>query len=917
MAVVCVDRTTLAWGIVAVMATILGACSDSSPTQPADSVNTLQDGFVMVRQAEKSVVLGTDSPLAKMNERPQMGVQLAYNYQIGKHEVTCGEFNELMKEDYSIKLDCENDSLPVVDITYYDAALYANAKSKKAKRDTAYKYSSAEFDKNGHCVLLNGFVFDSDAKSFRLPTEAEWMFVAHETWDTIAGWTSENSDYKLHKVCSIPGQKVCDMLGNAMEWVNDWNGNFRDTVLTNYVGAPDGGSWDMRVVKGGSFRNALETINLFNRGDVYTVTSSTRSEYVGFRLAYGPIPDAVWMDASGKATVSRVVPLANASIVNAETGSSRVKLAFRNDLTGNLAYIDFSSGVPHVVEIEDTIEVYHPEISPDGKRVAFCTKYEGISGKSELYVRDLNVKGTNLVKLNAPSAAIPRWRVLGNGDTVIVFVNDAGNNKDESSFSSTSTWRVRFANGKFGKPEKLFNGAYHGGISEDNSLAVSGARLLRVRKAKAGSNVTREAVDTVWYGGEQACNVSLAKDFSKRTMFLDFGGKTGEAFVGSKYSTHERLLVADSTGKLIQSIAAPQGYTFDHSEWASGVGDIAVATIANTNGVHSKIDMINLSDSNIVDLVEGDELWHPNLWVKKSTKNLAIDSDSAGVYFKDGQSWSSISLGYKMSLLWKFKDDVEILCVGSSRTEKSIVVTAMTSGFALNVGHMGNDMNMSLHIAENYGLNHMKKLKYIVVAIDLDLWHNSMEYTEKLMTASPGLMYDWNHDFWQSGIPEGFLGAVEEASQSSAMATSIYEASRGFFNEDGSSWGTASVELDSNWGNTVDEIKIKWNLKRLRNFIDQMDLQDIYVIGAIFPQNPKYRETGSWGRYGPCRSVAYELLDTLKNYQKIYPHFILMDENQNGDHDYTEEMAMNADHLSILGASQFTGRLDYLIKTLK
>ena len=32
---------------------------------------------------------------------------------------------------------------------------------KKTIFDTAYTYSSAEFDKNGHCILLNGFAFKS------------------------------------------------------------------------------------------------------------------------------------------------------------------------------------------------------------------------------------------------------------------------------------------------------------------------------------------------------------------------------------------------------------------------------------------------------------------------------------------------------------------------------------------------------------------------------------------------------------------------------------------------------------------------------------------------------------------------------------------------------------------------------------
>ena len=142
----------------------------------------------------------------------------------------------------------------------------------------------------------------------------------------------------------------------------------------------------------------------------------------------------------------------------------------------------------------------------------------------------------------------------------------------------------------------------------------------------------------MWYNGEQACNASLANDGSKRVAFLDFGGKTGAEFVGKSYRTHERLLIADSTGKLIKTIPAPEGFTFDHTEWALNYADakkdggFIVATVVNANGAHLKIVLVNVADGSILDLVEGDDLWHPCLW---RTKNYApekskLDPDSAG-----------------------------------------------------------------------------------------------------------------------------------------------------------------------------------------------------------------------------------------------------------------------------------------------
>jgi hypothetical protein len=255
-------------------------------------------------------------------------------------------------------------------------------------------------------------------------------------------------------------------------------------------------------------------MTLYARSDVYTVTSASAAPYVGFRLAFGAIPNPVLLNSSSPAASSNFSVAQGVQVVNA-FGGGRAKLAFRN----------------------------------------------ATSGKSEVYVRNLNASGSGLVKLNVESAAIPRWRVLENGDTVIVYVNDAGVNKNEDTFKANSTWQVPFKGGVFGTPKKLFSGAYHGGISNDDKLSVTGARLLRARVG--------ESVET-WYNGEQACNVSLTRNGSKNTLFLDFASATGKSYVGESYSVHERVFFMDSTGKLVRSLKSPKGFTFDHTEWTVG-----------------------------------------------------------------------------------------------------------------------------------------------------------------------------------------------------------------------------------------------------------------------------------------------------------------------------------------------------------
>ena len=870
-------------------------------------------GMLRIKAVGETVLLGTNEVTAKVNERPSMKALFDYDFSIGRTEVTCAEFNDLMTAK-GLSLSCDA-SVPATNITYYDAVLFANERSKSEGFDTAYTYSRAVFDSEGHCTNLEGFAYRPEEEAYRLPTEAEWILVAKVNWNVSGAWTSENSAYKLHPVCekADSSSQICDIAGNGMERVNDWLGKFRDTTVTNFVGAPDGGALGQRIVKGGGYRNSAESITLYSRGDVYTVTSSTRADYVGFRLAFGAIPGATWMRNDGKVASSRVVPLASSAAMRSLFQTYKAKLAFRDENSGNLAYIDYSSGNLSVHEIEDSLDVHHPEISPDGKYVAFCTGLEGVSEMSELYVRDLNATGSNLVKLEVESAAIPRWRVLESGDTVIVYVTDAGSNKEESAFKSASTWQVPFANGKFGKPQKLFDGAYHGGISADNALAVTGAKLLRARVSGR---------DTVWYGGEQACNASLAKDRSKRTLFLDFGGKTGRGYAGVNYGTHERLLVVDSVGNLVQTLAAPAGYSFDHSEWISN-GNFAVATLTNANGAHTKIVLVNLTDGSLVELVEGDELWHPTLWISEiqssadtSVGEHLFEPDSAGVYFVEGQDWPHEALGYKMNLMWKYANQVEILCVGSSRTEDGIVANKIQSGFALNMGHSGNDMNASLFVAENYGVNHLKKLKTIVVSLDFDLWRFETDYSDLIFLNTPGYIYDKNHSFWKDEDMADFSQIVEAASPFSTIAAVAYGESMGWLGNESVEWGAPLVESDTNWSVT-ESYALDWNLDRLENFVKEMDRLQINVVGVIFPQNPRYRETGSWGRYGPQRSAAEKYIESVKALAGRVSRFAVLDENRNGNHDYTDQMALNTDHLSAKGAEQLTARLDSLLKTLR
>lgn len=879
-----------------------GASVVDSVKYPVVTVDSLRPGMMRVAPNGASVLLGNG----------RMRVNLDYDYSLGVHEVTCAEFEEVSeKETWFFYLDCTRDELPVTNVSYYDAVLFANAYGRAQGYDTVYTYHRSFFNSKGNCVNLEGLEFNADVEGFRLPTEAEWVMAASQSWDPARyGWTSVNSGYELHAPCAFPDSLgFCDLAGNALELTNDWQGIPADTSVANYIGPPTGNSLFEKVVKGGTIFGLAAEMNLRNRLDVYPVTASTLTSYMGFRLAFGKIPDAIWMDGHGDVATSLVKMKAFSSDIREKMGTVHAKLAFRNDRTGNLAYVDFEGGSPGVVEIVDTVPVFHPEISPDGKRVAFCTGMEGVDGQSSVYVVNLDTSGSGLVRLDVPNAAIPRWHVDAAGDTSIVYVDNAGDNSNDAEFFARGTWMVPFAKGRFGKPRKLMDGAYHSGLSQNGARAVSGARRLRVHV---------DGKDEVWYDGAQACNASLSKDGQNRTLFLDFGGAAGRTFANEKYGVHERLLVVDSTGRLVRAIPAPSGFSFDHSEWVDRE-NWAVSTLVDAAGEHVKIVLVNVLDSSVVELAEGDELWHPNLWVmaQVASGDGFLDLDSAGMYWDPILQGGTRTIALKMRMFWNMRDSLEVIAVGSSRTERGFDPDWISMP-SFNFGHIGGDMWAELYMLNNYIIPHVNKLKYLVVEISPDLMSNDkfarMRYA---FEQAPGFFYDRYHNFWRDSVPEFFVQVVNANVPYTSADSLNYVSTRGLYKIEPNGWGgEAIVERD-----TVLTEGLRRNFFRgvdsLVALIDSTQGKGFTIIGLVYPQSPGYANTGGFGRYGISRSLAMETIAYFDSLAKVYPHFVLMDENKFGRHDYADAMANDYDHLAAAGAKYLSVRLDSLIMTLK
>ncbi len=136
----------------------------------------------------------------------------------------------------------------------------------------------------------------SPGAKYRLPSEAEWEFVARAGKQNAYvnsndptelknyAWYSDNSNLKTAAIAekdpiiTYSNHRIFDMIGNVWEWTNDWYGSYPNTEVTNPVG-PDVGS--EKVIRGCAWSANVQNCRFANREREAAQNSSS---VVGFRL---------------------------------------------------------------------------------------------------------------------------------------------------------------------------------------------------------------------------------------------------------------------------------------------------------------------------------------------------------------------------------------------------------------------------------------------------------------------------------------------------------------------------------------------------------------------------------------------------------------------------------------------------------
>jgi formylglycine-generating enzyme required for sulfatase activity len=154
---------------------------------------------------------------------------------------------------------------PVERVTWFDALLFCNARSKRDDLDTIYSYTSVSGTAGNGCSGLGDIAMDYTKNGYRLPTEAEWEYACRAGTATEYYWGTEidssycwyysNSGNTTHQVAlKLPNARgLYDMSGNVLEWCNDWYDRYSALPQSDPVGPSVPQTF--RILRGGSWQS--------------------------------------------------------------------------------------------------------------------------------------------------------------------------------------------------------------------------------------------------------------------------------------------------------------------------------------------------------------------------------------------------------------------------------------------------------------------------------------------------------------------------------------------------------------------------------------------------------------------------------------------------------------------------------------
>lgn len=228
---------------------------------------------VSIALPEGSFQMGNN---ALIDESPIHEVVLTQPFQAMKTEVTQSLYEAVTGENPSFFQRCGGDC-PVEKVRWIEAIQFSNRVNELLGLEQCYVIGV-----HGAVDWVNGL----QCKGWRLPTEAEWEWMAHSDHTdphlllNDVAWFKGNAKHQTHPACEKQSNAhgLCDILGNVQEWVWDVVERYPDESITDPLGGTAGSH---RVFRGGAWNRYAENVVATKRKDAAYLF---RNNDLGFRL---------------------------------------------------------------------------------------------------------------------------------------------------------------------------------------------------------------------------------------------------------------------------------------------------------------------------------------------------------------------------------------------------------------------------------------------------------------------------------------------------------------------------------------------------------------------------------------------------------------------------------------------------------
>jgi formylglycine-generating enzyme len=171
--------------------------------------------------------------------------------------------------------------LPVERVSWYQAVAFCNQLSERLGLEPAYDIDGTDVQ------------WRPERSGYRLPTEAEWEYLARAGRPLSTGvpepleayaWFFENAQGRTHPVGTKRANPwgLHDTFGNVYEWTVDWKARYPGGPVTDPAALLPTG---FKVERGGSFRNGRGNLRVANRGRLPPEVPSLN---LGFRIVRTP-----------------------------------------------------------------------------------------------------------------------------------------------------------------------------------------------------------------------------------------------------------------------------------------------------------------------------------------------------------------------------------------------------------------------------------------------------------------------------------------------------------------------------------------------------------------------------------------------------------------------------------------------------